>query len=133
MAPLAEQAGVNLELDSDFLLEYGIWDAIRQNPTGAALLGIDDQVAAERPMAKALAEIAADPNLRGPLDQLVTFVRRRVLEDEYNLDPERMRQYTELYGPLDCATVKPMRCTGERRAKKARPLGLRLMMTITNG
>lgn len=101
VAPLAEQAGVNLELDSDFLLEYGIWDAIRQNPTGAALLGIDDQVTAERPMAKALEEIAADPNLRGPLDQLVTFVRRRVLEDEYNLDPQRMRRYTELYGPLD--------------------------------
>ena len=52
VAPLAEQAGVNLELDSDFLLEYGIWDAIRQNPTGAALLGIDDQVAAERPWPK---------------------------------------------------------------------------------
>ena len=44
---------------------------------------------------------ASDPALQGAWDTLLAHVRKRVLLDDYNMDPKLMYEYTRDYGPID--------------------------------
>ena len=42
-----------------------------------------------------------DPAVQDAWETLIAFVRRRVLIDEYNMDPQLMYEYTRDLGPID--------------------------------
>lgn len=53
------------------------------------------------PNGQAFHELWTDPAHRGGWDDLVLFMRKRTLVDEYNMEPQRMVRLTETYGPVD--------------------------------
>ena len=48
-----------------------------------------------------LDEAMGDPRFEDAWPRLVNFVRRRVLLETYNMEPERMQRFTRRFGPLD--------------------------------
>jgi hypothetical protein len=50
---------------------------------------------------RAFKRLREDESLADAWDALAAQVRRRVLIDQYNMEPLRMVQYTRLYGPID--------------------------------
>lgn len=46
-------------------------------------------------------ELRDDASFKDAWDRLLPFVRRRVLIDEKNMEPDRMLRYTDKFGPLD--------------------------------
>jgi len=46
-------------------------------------------------------EMRQDQELAAAFSALLNHLRKRVLIDDYNMEPGRMLRYTELYGPLD--------------------------------
>jgi hypothetical protein len=54
-----------------------------------------------RPPEKAVLALYDDPKYAKAWKVLIAFERRRVLEDQYHMEPERMLRYTEEFGPLD--------------------------------
>ncbi len=50
---------------------------------------------------RAMLALVMDPGLADAWSGLLAFLRRRVLIDEYRMDPERMIRFTRKYGPLD--------------------------------
>jgi len=53
------------------------------------------------PRSAVMRELVADPSLASAWEALLPYLRRKVLVDEYNMDPYRMIRYTRKYGPLD--------------------------------
>jgi len=49
----------------------------------------------------AVADLVADPELESAWEAYLAHLRRRVLVDEFNMEPSRMLRYTSRYGPLD--------------------------------
>lgn len=91
---------VGLELDRRLLLAYGEWEAIRTSPY-ARLLDLEPQLRASSPLFRAIDSIFADPAVQPQVQTLLDFLRRKVLLDEYNMDPALMHRYTAEVGPLD--------------------------------
>ena len=46
-------------------------------------------------------ELASDPQVQDVWPTLIAHVRKRVLKDEYNMDPQLMYEYTRDLGPID--------------------------------
>lgn len=61
--------------------------------------GLYESQMAERE--KTVVAIAADPALADAWATLLAHLRKRVLIDRYNMEPDRMIRYTEKYGPID--------------------------------
>lgn len=89
-----------LELDRRLLLAHGEWEAIRTSPY-ARLLELEPQLRASSPLFRAIDSIFADPAVQPQVQTLLDFLRRKVLIDEYNMDPGLMHRYTADVGPLD--------------------------------
>lgn len=53
------------------------------------------------PQRRALYDLVTDQTFRQAWAKLLPHLRRRVLMDEYNMEPERMLRYTQIYGPMD--------------------------------
>ncbi len=53
------------------------------------------------PRSQALKTLMEDASLAEAWGDLLAYIRKRVLIDEYNMEPERMIRYTRYYGPLD--------------------------------
>ncbi|CAE7712192.1 yisK, partial [Symbiodinium necroappetens] len=87
----------NLGLDEDLLRLYEIRKAYRTAWwTDGGTLPL-----AEENRNAALDELLADERLADAWERLIPHVRRRVLLDEYNMEPARMIDYTQRFGPLD--------------------------------
>ncbi len=99
LSPFDEQQQFNV--GRNFLRTYGLWQAVSEQSEAARLLGVDAQVRAESPFFNAFDGIATDPALAGPLKTLVLLIRKRVLLDEYNMNPQLMYEYTRDLGPID--------------------------------
>jgi hypothetical protein len=50
---------------------------------------------------RAFASLMDDPQFKAAWPALLNHLRRRLLLDEYNMEPERMIRYTRKYGPID--------------------------------
>ena len=87
-------------LDRDFLVNLGKWLASK-NSAYAKILGLDRQYAANDPVYATFDRVLGDPAMAPAFKQLLAFLRKRVLRDEYNMDPARMADYTRDWGPLD--------------------------------
>lgn len=92
-----EQFGVNRM----FLTRYGMWRAIREDSAVAQMLGVEQRMRSESPAFRAFDEIASDPELESAWRMLVAHVRKRVLLDQYNMDPRWMATFTRELGPID--------------------------------
>lgn len=46
-------------------------------------------------------EILLDPSAQGSAQELVRFIRKRMVVDKYHMEPDRMLRYTQEIGPLD--------------------------------
>lgn len=57
--------------------------------------------AAQGPRHRAMAALLADTGLAKAWPALIAHVRKRVLVDEYHMEPDRMIRYTRKYGPMD--------------------------------
>jgi len=89
------------ELNSAFLFRYAHWLAVTQQSAAAKILGVEKQTRDQIPQFVTFDEIARDPKEAAAWETLLAHVRKRVLKDEYNMDPALMARYTEELGPID--------------------------------
>lgn len=101
LTPFGEEQ--QFEPGRQFLSAYGSWRAVTGQSETARLLGVEQSARADSPFFKAFDEIAGDedPNVQAAWDTLLAFVRKRVLVDEYNMDPQLMYEFTRDLGPID--------------------------------
>jgi hypothetical protein len=86
------------ELDLDFLRHFEIVDAQMR---GAAGTGIVPPSLASDPLARLIAG-AGSLKIRHEVGvAVVSFARKKVLVNDYHMDPQLMVRFTERYGPLD--------------------------------
>jgi len=96
---LADQlsSSANLDLNEDLLRLYVIRNAYRD-----AWYTQDNEYAlAEEDRNAALDDLLEDERFADAWERLMPHVRRRVLMDDYNMEPARMIDYTRRFGPLD--------------------------------
>ena len=113
-------------LDSTFLNAYAQWQGVKGQSAYAQLLGIGRRWSPDSESG-VFDAIASDPEVQDALEALIAHVRRRVLKDEYNMDPQLMYEYTRDYGPIDWrhgqAHALYWALTGSRRGEdRVRPL-----------
>jgi hypothetical protein len=87
-------------LDRDFLVNMGKWLAIKSSAY-AKILDLEKRFAQSDPVFATFDRVLADPAMEPARRQLLAFLRRKVLLEEYNMDPARMADYTRDWGPLD--------------------------------
>ncbi|MEO1716221.1 MAG: hypothetical protein AAFR76_03830 [Planctomycetota bacterium] len=63
------------------------------------LLGIER--ARDLTRLRALTQLKHDPAMENAWEEYIAHLRKRVIIDDYNMDPDRMVRYIEMYGPLD--------------------------------
>jgi len=90
----------SFKLDKALLNLYGQWKAI-EDSAYARMLQLDLGFRTSDPMYAAISGVFSDESLKLPLHQLVSFLRKRVLLDDYNMEPAVMARYTKEYGPFD--------------------------------
>jgi hypothetical protein len=90
-----------LKLDREFALTHGRWEALHAAGGYARMFGLQEQYRRRDPVYAALDDVLSDPAHKAAREELVAFVRKRVLLDDYNMDPARMAAYTRDHGPFD--------------------------------
>jgi hypothetical protein len=88
------------QLNKDFLLNVGKWLAVKRSPY-AKLLGLERQYAANDPVYAAFDKVLGDPAMEPARRELLAFLRKKVLRDDYNMDAKRMADDIRDWGPLD--------------------------------
>ncbi len=95
------QAERPFKVDRDLLMAYAEWDVIRRQSSAAQILGKTEEYRERRPFFAAFDDAAGDPRWTEAWDTLVHHLRKRTLEDDYNMDPQVMYEYTRDLGPID--------------------------------
>ena len=88
-------------LDFRLLQAYGDWKAITQQSALAQSLGAADEIRSRSPMFRAFDDIVAPIESSETWQTLLAHVRKRVLIDDYNMDPQLMYEFTRDVGPID--------------------------------
>lgn len=94
------EARFSFALDGKFLRALGQWLAV-QDSVYAKLLGLDQRFLANDPIYAIFERLGKDPEYARAWSVLVAHLRRRVLIDELNMDPQLMYEFTRDLGPLD--------------------------------
>ena len=97
----AEQTGLKFNLDKHFLTEYTLWQSIKQQSAAAKLLGYEAKIREQSSYFDSFDKLASDPEFQPIWKTLISHVRKRVLKDDYNMDPVLMHRYTAELGPID--------------------------------
>ncbi len=87
-------------LDKQFLLNYGRWAAVKESPY-AKMLNLDERYKQSDPVYAEFDRVFGDPANASALNTLIQFLRKKVLREDYNMDPETMWRFTIEAGPLD--------------------------------
>ncbi len=87
-------------LDKNFLDNIGMWRASKTS-TFAKALELDVLFKRNDPIYQAMDDILGNPENREAAVQLTLFLRKKVLLEDYNMDPQLMYEYTRDTGPLD--------------------------------
>lgn len=91
IAPSMQAEGMGMKL----LRQYEVYRTMVATARGRMLAAnAEDRI-------KAFGEVFSDPAYAKAWPLLIAHVRKRVLIDEYHMEPERMIRYTLEYGPLD--------------------------------
>ncbi|MDA0295758.1 MAG: hypothetical protein O3A31_07225 [Planctomycetota bacterium] len=88
------------DLDQDFMLSVGKWNAVKSSPY-AKILGLDATFAKNDPVYATFDRILGDPARKDQTRTFVNFLRKKVLRESYNMDPVIMYEYTRDLGPID--------------------------------
>ncbi|MCH8824224.1 MAG: hypothetical protein IH984_12060 [Planctomycetes bacterium] len=88
-------------LDRKLLRVYGEWISINEQSAVALIKGTKERRLRDDLFFKIFDEIAKDPDAHDAWKTLLAHIRKRVLVDEYNMDPQLMYEYTRDYGPID--------------------------------
>ena len=93
------------DLNEEFLVNIGQWLSVKTSPY-ARILGLDRKYASESPLYTALDKtlgsyFTGTPEQRKAVITLIQMLRKQVLREDYNMDPEIMYEFTRDYGPLD--------------------------------
>lgn len=90
------------DLDRRFLATMSWWQAINEESYVAEALGAADELRARNDRLFLLLDnLWSDPKYAKAWDTLIRFVQKRVLIDDFNMDPQRMYEYTRELGPID--------------------------------
>ena len=87
-------------LDKSFLNNIGMWRASKMS-TFAKALELEVLFKRNDPIYQAMDDILGDPENQEAAVQLTLFLRKKVLIEDYNMDPQLMYEYTRDTGPLD--------------------------------
>ena len=88
-------------LDKSFLKAFAEWEAIKGQSAYARIFDFETRTRQENPVFVVFDESAGDPEYAEAWKALVAHVRKRVLLDDYNMDPQLMYEYTRDFGPID--------------------------------
>ena len=88
-------------LDKSFLKAFAEWQAIMGQSAYAQLFDFEARTRQDNPVFVVFDELASDPVYAEAWNALVAHVRKRVLLDDYNMDPQLMYEYTRDFGPID--------------------------------
>lgn len=87
-------------LDQTFLTNLGRWQSV-QTSRYAKLLGLDETFRRNDPIYSTFDAVLKSPQHQAALKWFVPFLQRKVLLDEFNMDPALMWEYTRDFGPFD--------------------------------
>ena len=97
-----QQAGDTFDFDQRFLGTMSWWDSVNSQSYVAKTLGASDQLRSQNDrLFLLLDDLANDPKYTEAWDTLMSHVRKRVLLDEFNMDPQLMYEFTRDLGPID--------------------------------
>ena len=88
------------KVDKEFLINVGKWLAVKTSPY-AKILNLESKFKNNDPIFVAFDQVLSKPDQQAALKALLMFARKRVLLDDYNMNPTKMADYTRDYGPLD--------------------------------
>ncbi len=88
-------------LDRTLLAAWSRWEALRGQSAYARVFGLEERRREDDPVYVAFDQIASDPEYREAWEALLAHVRKRVLLDDYNMDPQLMYEFTRDTGPID--------------------------------
>jgi hypothetical protein len=88
-------------IDRDFLGRYARHMALRRSGRREFLLARFRNANTFGPRAEAMEKLLDNPDFDDAWAPLLAHVRKRVLIDEYNMQPGQMIRFTQKYGPLD--------------------------------
>ncbi|HZW11526.1 MAG TPA: hypothetical protein VFF69_16620 [Phycisphaerales bacterium] len=89
------EEGWGIRDDMDILRRYAVHQALSRS------VRRQEAVAAMKDRSLAFARLLDDPEYAEAWPVLISHIRRRVLTEEYNMEPARMIRYTRKYGPID--------------------------------
>ncbi len=95
------EGGAADDLGIDFLKRYTQLDALLQSSYRDFVINMPEAQLKANPRGALLRSLVLDPQYDDAFELLLPFVRRRVLTEDYHMEPHRMIRYTEKYGPLD--------------------------------
>jgi hypothetical protein len=98
-------AADTFKLDKDLMLNIGQWLAVKTSQY-ARLRGLDQEYAQQSALYAALdrtlaTRLAGSPEEKLAAVSFIQMLRKKVLREDYNMDPEIMYEFTRDYGPLD--------------------------------
>ena len=89
------------QLDREFLRLYSEWRAIRGQSAVARALNFGQQILESSEIFRAVDEIISDPEHVQAGHTLIAYLRKRILKNDYNMDPQIMYEFTRDLGPID--------------------------------
>ncbi len=95
------EGGAADDLAIDFLRRYTQMHAILESSYRNLAVNMSEEARALRPRATLLRDLLLDPQYDAAFELLLPYVRRKVLTEDYHMEPQRMIRYTKKYGPLD--------------------------------
>ena len=87
-------------LNKKFLTNLGRWHSAKTSMYALAL-NLDNVFKVNDPVYGAMDQVLDNPENREAVIKLENFLRKKVLLDDYNMDPQLMYEYTRDTGPLD--------------------------------
>ena len=87
-------------LNKDFLTNIGKWRSAKTSMYAAAL-NLDNIFKVNDPIYAAMDQVLSNPDNQEAIEEFEAFLRKKVLIEEYNMDPQLMYEYTRDTGPLD--------------------------------
>ena len=87
-------------LNRDFLVNLGRWQSV-QSSRYAKLLGLEPTFLKNDPVYSAFNSVLSTDQSKSALELFLPFLRKKVLQEAFNMDPALMWEYTRDFGPFD--------------------------------
>ena len=87
-------------LNRDFLVNLGRWQSV-QSSRYAKLLGLEATFLKNDPVYSAFNSVLSTDQSKSALELFLPFLRKKVLQEAFNMDPALMWEYTRDFGPFD--------------------------------